>query len=162
MGDCQFVMYEFDLAVASGKAGFGSCVIQQGATLHLLILLVVVLPLYLPVYTHTATTSKPPIMSKKSGRARGGVDDALSAGATERVLKQITELYENGLTSSAGSMGLKVGVHTARAWSGSWSHRLGFLRVCVCITCVEAGYVIPVWITTPAYLHCWGGLKGCG
>lgn len=35
------------------------------------------------------------------------VDDALS-GATEKVLKQITDLYESGLGSGQGALGLKV------------------------------------------------------
>ena len=45
-------------------------------------------------------------MSKRAG-SRVKVDEAL-AGASERVLKQVTELYERGLSAGApGAVGLK-------------------------------------------------------
>lgn len=48
-----------------------------------------------------------------SGKRNGKVDEALS-GATEKVLKQIQDLYTEGLEpGSAGSIGLKVRVKTA-------------------------------------------------
>lgn len=42
------------------------------------------------------------------GKRSGKVDEVM-AGATEKVLKQITELYETGLSgATGGSLGLKV------------------------------------------------------
>lgn len=51
----------------------------------------------------------PNILVQMAKPRNSKVDDALS-GATEKVLKQITDLYEVGLSSGqGGSLGLKVG-----------------------------------------------------
>lgn len=48
-------------------------------------------------------------MSKNSKRSGGKAADEAVAGATERVLKQICELYEGGLAGApTGAMGLKA------------------------------------------------------
>lgn len=46
-------------------------------------------------------------MPVKRQNGKTSVEEVMS-GATERVLKQITELYQTGLSGGPGSMGLKV------------------------------------------------------
>jgi hypothetical protein len=47
-------------------------------------------------------------MPAKRSNGKTAMEEVMS-GATERVLKQITELYDSGLGGGPGSIGLKVG-----------------------------------------------------